>query len=140
VDITPTFGNIPVYTGKTPESQLPSAAQQTTDFMKLLLAQLKSQDPMGAMDDKDMMMQFAQLTTVQELQKLTLEIQKLSNSNSMSYAASLIGKEVVAKWGGQTVEGLVDSVDVDGGNYTLLVGEKRVPLSAVTIVRARQED
>ena len=127
------------YTGKT--SSTDSTSSGTTDFLQLLLAQMKAQDPTNAMDSTDMMMQFAQLTTVQELQSLTEKMEALAESNSMSLASSLIGKEVTANYNDDySIQGLVESVDISDGEYWLSIGGYQVSLSDVTKVSAYEEE
>ena len=110
---------------------------QEMEFMELLLAQIKNQNPMEPANDKDWMIQFAQITTVQELRKLTTAMDELKKSNSVSYAASLIGKKVVA---GDNLEGIVESVDINGDEIMLIVNGNKIPLSSVTSIFQAAED
>ena len=83
------------------------------EFMKLLLAQLKNQDPLKPMDGTDFAAQLAQFSSLEQLKNLntTLETQSL-NQMTLGYAQSvnMIGKEAVANSGntitanGQTTE------------------------------------
>jgi flagellar basal-body rod modification protein FlgD len=75
-----------------------TAAAQQDRFLKLLVAQLKNQDPLNPMDNAQMTSQMAQMSTVEGIEKLntTLNsmVESVSNSQSMQ-AASLIGKNVM---------------------------------------------
>jgi flagellar basal-body rod modification protein FlgD len=75
-----------------------TAAAQQDRFLKLLVAQLKNQDPLNPMDNAEMTSQMAQMSTVEGIEKLntTLNsmVESVSNSQSMQ-AASLIGKNVM---------------------------------------------
>ena len=82
------------------------------DFMKLLLAQMKNQDPLNPMDGTDFTAQLAQFSSLEQLSNLNTEIKAQSvNQLTLGYAQSvnMIGKEVVANAGntvtanGQTV-------------------------------------
>lgn len=100
-------------------------------FMKLLVAQIKNQDPLSPMDNKDFIAQTAQFTTIQELQKLNLE-------NSQNKAFSLLGKFVSAKvYGNETgiMDGIVDSITISGENVFLEVGEYMIKPENIIGVR-----
>lgn len=82
------------------------------DFMKLLLAQLKNQDPLNPMDGTAFTAQLAQFSSLEQLSNLNTELKAQSvNQMTSVYAQSvnMIGKEVVANAGntitanGQTV-------------------------------------
>src|SRR3954465_13232745 len=67
------------------------------DFMQLLVAQLKNQDPMKPMDDKEFVTQLAQFSSLEASQKMTEQIEALTGSEMLVQAATLIGKQVTAK-------------------------------------------
>ena len=88
------------------------------DFMKLLLAQLKNQDPLKPLDGTDFAAQLAQFSSLEQLSNMNTELKNLSvNQMTMNYAQSvnLIGKNVVTNSGNSlTVNG--PSTDL---NYSL---------------------
>jgi flagellar hook assembly protein FlgD len=111
------------------------------DFMLLLLAQLKNQNPLDPMDDQAMMAQFTQLNSLQELQKISSAIESASKSSRLTEAAVLIGKNVTFKnEDGETETGLVTGVSIVGNETMLYVGDKLVPQSSVTAVAEVPED
>ncbi|UXY17012.1 flagellar hook assembly protein FlgD [Chitiniphilus purpureus] len=77
-----------------------SAMQEQQDaFLKLLVKQLQSQDPMNPMDNAQMTSQMAQINTVTGIEKLNAAVQTLLSSYSASHsiqAAGLVGKQVMA--------------------------------------------
>jgi flagellar basal-body rod modification protein FlgD len=85
-------------TGSGSTTSASTAAAQQDRFLKLLVAQLKNQDPLNPMDNAQMTSQMAQMSTVEGIEKLntTLNsmVESVGNSQSMQ-AASLIGKSVM---------------------------------------------
>jgi len=103
-----------------------------SEFMQILLAQLKNQNPLEPMDNQQMMNQMVSLNTMQEIQAMSANIKQLSGSNTASLAASLIGKQVKAALSdGTTIEGVVDSTTIANGIYFLNIGDKQVTLSEI---------
>jgi flagellar basal-body rod modification protein FlgD len=102
------------------------------EFMKLLLAQLRNQDPLKPMDSTDFTAQLAQFSSLEQLQNLntTLEIQGV-NQMTLTYAQSvnMIGKEVVSNSGntvtanGQTIE-LNYKLTKDAQSVTVIIVDK----------------
>ncbi|MBN1380275.1 MAG: flagellar hook assembly protein FlgD [Deltaproteobacteria bacterium] len=94
-----------------------STATQTLgkeDFMQLLIAQLKNQDPLDPMENTDFVAQLAQFSTLEQLTNMNTEIQTQGvNQMTLGYAqsVSMIGKEVIAQSG--------DAVTVSGDTATL---------------------
>lgn len=69
------------------------------DFMKLLVAQLKNQDPNSPVDAKDLVTQLSQLTSVEQLITIGDRMQRLeaaTNSMAANQSSSMIGKTVEA--------------------------------------------
>lgn len=83
-----------------------SAVADTQDrFLKLLVTQMKNQDPLNPMDNAQVTSQMAQLSTVTGIDKLNATLQALSDSmtgNQTLQAASMIGHGVLV--GGDGVE------------------------------------
>jgi flagellar basal-body rod modification protein FlgD len=112
-------------------------ALDSSDFMNLVMQQLKNQNPLDPMSDKDYMSQLSQMDSLQELQKMNTTLSKLTSANSMSQAANLIGRNVEANLAdGTAVSGLVSSVSMVNDNVVLTVGNYLVPLTGVTTVSA----
>jgi len=88
-----------------------STAASTQDrFLKLLVTQMKNQDPLNPMDNAQVTSQMAQLSTVSGIDKLNVTLQALSSSmtsNQSVQAASMIGHGVLVPGNG---------VDLASGN------------------------
>jgi flagellar basal-body rod modification protein FlgD len=77
-----------------------TTAQESEDrFLRLLVAQMKNQDPLNPLDNAEVTSQMAQLSTVSGIEKLNTALQAMSSSFAASQslqAASMIGRSVLA--------------------------------------------
>ena len=109
----------------------PSAEMGKDDFLKLLVGQLRHQDPMNPMEDKDFMGQMAQFS---QLEQMTNVASTLRNER----AFSLIGREVSYnnKETGELKSGTVEKVSIEAGKTTLTIaGVSGIETDAVTEVK-----
>jgi flagellar basal-body rod modification protein FlgD len=121
----------------------PSAARKTggelgkDDFMKLLVAQLRYQDPSSPADPSQFMAQTAQFTMLEKLTNLDDAQQQLVTAQMQFGASNLVGKTVSYTGAdGKQATGVVSAVTFTGSNPTLKVGNTDVPLSSVKEVRS----
>jgi flagellar basal-body rod modification protein FlgD len=106
-------------------------------FLKLLVAQLKYQDPMKPMDNTEFLAQTAQFTTVEKLADLATAQQSLLTAQLQLGASNLIGKTVAyIGQDGTEQSGVVTAAAFSGTSPTLRVGDTDVALSAVKEVRS----
>jgi len=107
------------------------------DFLKLMVAQMKNQDPMNPSDDKDNIAQMAQFSSLEQITNLATATQKLADSMQMTQTLGLIGHTVsYTNADGTPLTGTVSAVDVAGGTPSLTVGDATdVDPSLVTSVR-----
>ncbi len=119
----------------------PSASMSAADslgslgpdaFLKLLVAQLKYQNPMEPSDGTQLLQQTAQFTQVETLQSLADSQEQLMSVTQFSLAVGLSGKQVSAyDTGGNKVSGEVESVRFASTGPELQIGRTWVPLSNV---------
>lgn len=100
MDYSTVIGNSKV-TGSSANTT-PSAAQQAQDtqdrFLKMLVAQMKNQDPMNPMDNAQVTSQMAQIQTVTGISNLNDNIKALGSQFGQMQAlqsVSLVGREVL---------------------------------------------
>ncbi|WP_028048012.1 flagellar hook assembly protein FlgD [Cellulomonas sp. URHE0023] len=112
-----------------------SSALDKDAFMKLMIAQLRNQDPSSPMDTSAMMAQTTQMTTMEKLVELS-DTQRESFALQMRMAAaSLVGQQVT--WtddAGADRTGNVASVSYAGPVPTVKVGDQEIALDAVSSV------
>jgi flagellar basal-body rod modification protein FlgD len=112
-------------------------------FMKLLVTQLKNQDPMQPAANEEMLAQLAQFTSLEEMQELNdnivgLAVLQQSNAlmSQLTDSSALIGKTVqyVDPVTNEQAWGTVTSVRIKDGLAVLNIDAKDVPLANVTEV------
>jgi flagellar basal-body rod modification protein FlgD len=121
----------------TPSSGL-SGAQRTAgttlgkdDFLKLLTTQLRYQDPLNPMDDKDFIGQMAQFSSLEQLTNVSDAIDRMGFADQVTQAVSLIGHTVQWLKDGQTASGAVESISIQDGAIHLKVGGDDITPSQV---------
>jgi len=108
----------------------------SSQFMEILMAQLTHQNPLEPMNNAEMMSQFSQLNSLQELRDIHTAMDKLSASNQVIYLASLIGKTVkVNRPDGNVLEGVVEEVITEKDNPQLRIGTEKVSVNDVIEVK-----
>ncbi|RIX51822.1 flagellar hook capping protein [Paenibacillus nanensis] len=114
-----------------------AAAKKNTDalgkdqFLQILVTQLRNQDPMQPMQDKEFIAQMAQFTSVEQLMNMSTELSLLRQN--IGTASSLIGKwvewnEYDASGSITAVNGKVDSILSKDGVLYAKIGGKEVAL------------
>lgn len=108
-------------------------------FLKLLVAQLKYQDPENATDTSQMMQQTAMFSQVQALQNLQSEQSKSLLATQSTQAAGLIGKSITGTptAGGADVTGVVTGIKLGTDGPTVKIGDTEVALSSVKEVNSK---
>jgi flagellar basal-body rod modification protein FlgD len=82
-----------------PTQQAAQAGKNTTlgkdDFLKLLITQLRNQDPLNPLDQNQFLAQTAQFTTLEKFQNMETDLESLKTlqqEQTFSQAAALLGK------------------------------------------------
>lgn len=112
-----------------PESTRNTGELGKDEFLKLLITQLKYQDPLQPMDDKEFIAQIAQFSSLEQMKNMSTSIENMK-------AYSLIGKYVTATYTDtsgkiKTVEGEVEGVRVISGNVHLTINGEDIPTDKV---------
>jgi flagellar basal-body rod modification protein FlgD len=124
----------PVSTNKTnATTDAKSATLNYDSFLKLLVAQMKNQDPTDPIDASEQMSQLATFSGVEQAIKTNTHLESLIQETSLSQAASMIGKTITSADGETT--GIVKSVAVksDGLTATLENGDTVVIQSGISV-------
>lgn len=121
-----------------------SDAMGKDDFMRLLVAQLKNQDPLNPMDGKDMAAQLAQFSAVEQLMSMNTSIAAQAGTqedmvaalDDLKAAQAEQGNNLAALIEGQMAVSTVGKIGVTNGN-TLFVdrdGSGSVTIDTGTVV------
>lgn len=132
---TPGIATSALATAKAPSSEMDKDA-----FLKLLIAQMKYQDPLNPMDDKEFVAQLAQFSALEQMQNL-------NQAYAKSQAYGMIGRMVTgmayteATNSYDYVDGTVLEVKVVNGEpYLVVQTEKGIKELALTRVETIGED
>ncbi|EGD46026.1 flagellar hook capping protein [Ruminiclostridium papyrosolvens DSM 2782] len=103
------------------------------DFLNLLVTQLRYQDPLQPVDDKEFIAQMAQFSSLEQMQNM-------NGSMTKSQAFTLIGKVITATTTDDktlevnSVQGTVTSVKMKDGKTFVVVNNKDVDVDRITQV------
>ncbi|MGD9498098.1 MAG: flagellar hook assembly protein FlgD [Armatimonadota bacterium] len=110
---------------------------ETQDFMTLLVAQLKAQDPLQPMDASQFLAQLAQLQSVSELSSIGSLLVQMRADQSLGPALSLIGRNVA--WrdtaSGQLTWADVERVELLEDGARVVAGARALSLGEIVAVR-----
>lgn len=98
-------------------------------FLKLLVAEMKNQDPTNPMDSTQYVAQLASFSQVEQSVQINTKLDQLLQSSALSQADAIIGRTVTSADG--TLSGKVASVKlITGGITAVLENGKEMPITA----------
>jgi flagellar basal-body rod modification protein FlgD len=101
-------------------------------FLKLLVAQLKYQNPMEPVDSSQFMAQTAQFTMVEKLEAMAAQTDALVAGEASQRAAGLLGRQVsYVDDQGATQTGVVTGTRFGTDGPVLVMGQKEISLGGV---------
>lgn len=111
----------------------PQTSLDYTAFLRLLLAQMKNQDPTEPMDSTAYMGQLASFSNVEQGIKMNAKLDSMLTAFSLSQADSVIGRTITTADG--SVSGKVVSVSIySDGAIAKLEGGKQVLLGPGIVI------
>lgn len=122
---------------KSASSSASSAADSKSEFLKLLVTQLQNQDPLNPTDQKEMLAQLAQFSSLEQMQNLNTTMTNTNTVQQLGQGSALIGKTVstVTGDGSAGPAGVVSSVVMKSGVAYLHIGDQDVDMSTVSTVK-----
>ena len=115
---------------------------EQADFIELLVAQIKNQDPTKPMDPSQFMNQLAQFSTVNGIQELKSSFDSLANrlaSEQSLQAAGLVGRDVLVPGGvgklstGGSISGVVELPQQSSELYISIIKENGVDVRTMSM-------
>lgn len=126
-------------TSAVPTSTDATSSQMDKDlFLKLMVAQLRNQDPMNPQDSAEFLAQTAQFTSLEKLEAVATQSSQALAAQMAFGASSLAGRTVtyVGEDGVTEISGTVESVRFGAGGPVLSIGGVDVPIANVVTVAA----
>jgi flagellar basal-body rod modification protein FlgD len=141
--IMPLGGPMPTSgaTNTTATTSLPTDQMGRDTFLKLMVAQLRNQDPMNPQDSAEFLAQTAQFTSLEKLDAVAQQTSQALAAQMAFGASTLAGRSVtyLGEDGVTEVTGTVDSVRFTATGPVLSVGDAEVPISSVTSVALQEQ-
>jgi flagellar hook assembly protein FlgD len=104
-------------------------------FLKLLVAQLRYQDPSKPMDPTEMVSQTAQLSVVDKLAEISTQLRNAATADRLAIAGSIVGKQIAFDGeDGLPTSAVVRWARFEGDSIVLGTDRVEVPLDAVLAV------
>ncbi len=109
------------------------------DFLKLMLEQLRNQNPLEPQDNSEFFSQMAQFNSLETMREMATALRSLAATSELANATSLIGRTVTAEIPGlpdpetglpgepEVVRGVVDRVTFQLSGAVVHIGDRQVP-------------
>ena len=106
-------------------------------FLQVLVAQLRNQNPLEPQADSDFIAQLAQFDQLMSMNSLSESFGRFASVARLSEASNLIGWEIEAHVAGELpLVGIVESVQTDStGQPVVVVNGTLVPVTTIVAVR-----
>lgn len=131
-------GNAADYANNT-QNRLPTKALGQQDFLKLLVTQLSSQDPLNPQKDTEFIAQMAQFSSLEQTKGIQASLSAMRSQQDFTSASALIGREVTLQIDRETVvRGVVSGVALEAGVPKLIVNNQPFDMSSVLAVSGTQ--
>lgn len=105
------------------------------DFLNILAAQLKYQDPMEGSDNAQYIAQLAQFSSLEQMSNISEGIQEMKDSQNLLFAGMLIGKSVDVNDSDSVVSGIVESIKLSGSSMKVVIGGVSYDASSIVQIR-----
>ena len=105
-------------------------------FFKILITQLKNQDPLNPMKDRQFISQMAEFSSLEKNEKIYSLLEDKLSSNQVIDNSNLIGKEITADVEGVEMSGIVNAVkSSDDKVLAVLDSGSEIDINKITQVK-----
>ncbi len=120
-----------------PVGQAQARASITREqFLRILTAELTTQDPLEPLDNAQFMQQLVGLQSLEQTSALTDSLKTFERFLQMASGSAMIGRAVRGvSPSGEAVEGVVSRVVLEGDRVNVTVGSRNLPIDSVTEIR-----
>lgn len=94
---------------------------QLEDFLKVMVTQLRNQDPLDPINNQDFIAQLAQFASLEQTRQMSANVETLLKTDGASQALSLLGKSVDVQLDDGAFSGVVQSLDFRAGDPLVTV-------------------
>ena len=111
-----------------------SGTMGKNDFLMLLSAQLRYQDPLEPTKDSEFAAQLAQFSSLEQMQNMNMTLAAMASYQAYSLAGKFVVATASVDGIMSEIPGIVDCVFTEKGVTYAQIGEYAVPISAITEV------
>ena len=124
-----------------PLARVPSKTMGQTEFLQLLVTQMRNQDPLKPVSDTEFIAQMAQFTSLEQTKEMSSDVQELRQSYALTQGTNLLGKTVKVATSENENEvftkGIVTDIEVNrDGDVSLILNNKAYSLESVIAVNS----
>jgi flagellar basal-body rod modification protein FlgD len=114
--------------------QKSKTAVDYNSFLKLLVAQMKNQDPTSPMESTDYVAQLATFSQVEQSVQVNAKLDQILQASALAQADALIGREITSADG--KISGTVAEVKLKAdGIVAVLEDGKEIPVTPGVVIR-----
>mgnify|MGYP003325079003 CR=1 FL=1 len=120
-------------------ARVPMKTLGQDEFLKLLVTQMRNQDPLKPVSDTEFIAQMAQFSNLEQTKQMSGDIAQLRAGNALAQGTALMGRHVRLAGDENTfTNGIVTDLEVKEGEVSLIVNNKAYELGQVVSVNSEE--
>ena len=124
-----------------PLERVPTQTMGQTEFLNLLVTQMRNQDPLKPVSDTEFIAQMAQFTSLEQTKEMSADLQHLRQSYNLTQGTALMGKPVKVATGEKEnqifTNGIVTDLKVNkDGDVSVILNGQTYDLDSVIEVHS----
>jgi flagellar basal-body rod modification protein FlgD len=125
----------PSASNTTSNARVPIQTLGQDDFLKLLITQMTSQDPLNPQKDTDFIAQMAQFSALEQSRTMSSDMTNLRDQQQILQATDLIGRTVAVQKDKSTViSGVVSTVKIEAGTPKVVIDGQSYEMDKVITI------